>query len=496
MNGIANGHGGPDWSDNERPFVPRIINPVKIRQVVLFAADETVRSAREIIQAEMPWAEVRVLFDPAAVSAITYDGAMAIIMDDIALNLVDTDKIRRRNPNVVIILLSFHRFVQFSPPEAAGKEYPYTAKADLIFAANRDEFGPAKIITSVVRAAEDHLNIEKCSENRRFILLIVDDEPSWPSQFLPILYNIIGQRADVKITRTYEETLRFLFGVDDESLIGENYRDNGYGDQVVCLITDIYFPKAGRIDSEAGRSLIRLTNKYYIRIPIIIASKAAEASEFSGAGFVLPKGDPGSLETLRTYIRDFTGIGDFVIRDEAGEELHRLKDVRDMFRLLSWAGGDDPRAERLRSILEVYGRRDMFSTWFYMHSLRELGDELRPRRHTGKRLIAELESSLQREFQRMAHTPLVIEGNKIFDLAGLVRALRTTAPETIAPYSDNDMISSWLDSRGDSELAEELRPIHGQGAHLQGMVVDIVERWMKVYDARGDRKPGSPEMGP
>lgn len=490
MSGVPPSHDLPNWSDGEIPFVPRIINPIKIRLVVLFAADEAVRSSREIIRAEMPWTEVRVLSNPAAVSDIRYDGAMAVIMDDIALNLVDTERLRRNNPNAVIVLLSFHRFVQFSPPAAAGKEYPYTTKADLIFAANHGDFAPEKIITSVVRAAEDHLNIEKCSENRRFILLIVDDEPSWPSQFLPILYNIIGQRADVKITRTYEETLRFLFGVEDESRIGENYREDGYGDQVVCLITDVYFPKAGRIDSEAGRSLIRLINRYYIRIPIIIASKAAEASELSGAGFVLPKGDPGSLETLGTYIRDFTGIGDFVIRDDEGRELHRSKDIRDLYRLVSRAGGDDSEAEHLRSILETYGQRDMFSTWLYMHSFRDLGDKLRPRRHKGKQLIAELAASLEQEFGRMHRTPLVIEGNKILDLKGLAQTLRTASPETIAPYSDNDIISSWLDSRGYSELAEELRPIHGKGTHLQGMVIDIIERWMKVYDARGDQDSG------
>lgn len=485
----------PDWSDGEIPFVPRIINPIKIRQVVLFAADEAVRASREIIQAEMPWADVQVLSNPLAVSNLHFDGAMVVIVDDMALNLVDTDKMRRNNPNVVIVLLSFHRFVQCSPPSVALKEYPYTAKADLIFAANREEFAPEKIITSVVRAAEDHLNIEKCSENRRFILLIVDDEPSWPSQFLPILYNIIGQRADVKITRTYEETLQFMFGVEDESLIREDYREFGNGDQVVCLITDIFFPKEGRIDSEAGRSLIQLTKRYYVRIPIIIASKAAEAAEFTGAGFVLPKGDPGSLETLRTYIRDLTGIGDFVIQNEEGKELHRLKDTRDIYRLLLRAGGENPEAEQLRSILETYGERDMFSTWFYMHSLRELGDKLRPQRHKGKQLIAELETTLKREFQRMGHIPLMIGGNKIFDLDGLLKTLQAATPETITPFSDNDIISSWLDSRGYSELAEELRPIHGKGTQLREVIIGVVEEWMKIYGSRGESFHGLPEPG-
>ncbi len=490
MSGTINPRNNPDLPDGDIPFVPRVINPIKIRLVVLFSAEEAVRASQKIIQDEIPWADVQVYGNPLSVSEIRFDGGMVIIMDDIALNLVDTDKIRRNNPNVVIVLLSFQRLVQSSPPAVALKEYPYTAKADLIFAANRVEFAPKKIVASVVRAAEDHLNIEKCSDNRRFILLIVDDEPSWPSQFLPILYNIIGQRAGVKIIRTYEDALRFMFGVDDESLIRDEYREIGSGDQVVCLITDIFFPKAGRIDSEAGRSLIRLTNKYYVRIPIIIASKAAEAKEFAGAGFVLPKGDPGSLDTLRTYIRDLTGIGDFVIQDERGRELYRLKDIRDMCRLLSWAGGDGPRAKQLRSILEIYGERDMFSTWFYMHSLRELGDKLRPQRYRGKQLIAELEVSLKQELRRMRHIPLVIGETRVFDLDGLLKTLKDAAPEVIAPLSDDDIISSWLDSRGYSELAEALRPIHGKGTQLRAVITGIIEEWIRIYENRVDHTPG------
>jgi len=74
-----------DWSDGEIPFVPRIINPIKIRQVVLFAADEAVRASREVILAEMPWADVQILSDPLTVSDICFEGATVIITDDMHL---------------------------------------------------------------------------------------------------------------------------------------------------------------------------------------------------------------------------------------------------------------------------------------------------------------------------------------------------------------------------------------------------------------------------
>jgi hypothetical protein len=468
----------------EYQFTPRSINPVKIENVVVFSADETVRSAGKTLQAEMPWVRVDLLSNPAAVSGFRSDGPVVFILDDTGVLFVDTEKVRRENRNVVVVLLSFHELVHCAPPGIARQAFPYTAKADLVFAVNRSEFAPGAIMTSVVRAAEDLLNITEDAPTRRFIFLIVDDEPRWFSQFLPVLYGIIGQRASVKITRTYEETLAFLFGVEKESDIRENYRDSGFGDKVVCLIADLFFPKGGTIDSEAGKALIRLVGKTYPRIPIIIASKAVEAAELGDAGFVLPKGDPGSLETLRSHIRDVTGIGDFVIYDEAGREEYRLKDIREIYRCLLKADGEDREAARLRGILDRYGEKDKYSTWLYMHSFRELGDRLRPQRYTGKRLRTVLKRALKREILRMPFTPLVIDGARIFTLRALSGTLQTVSPEKIQPLSDSDVVSSWLDRQGYSELAEVLRPMHGKVPELRKTVAEIIEKWAAIYETR------------
>jgi hypothetical protein len=78
-------------------------------------------------------------------------------------------------------------------------------------------------------------------------------------------------------------------------------------------------------------------------------------------------------------------------------------------------------------------------------------------------------------------------GKKVFNLPDLLAALRSLAPEKIQPYSDNDIISSWLDRRGYPELAEELRPIHGSGTGLCQTLVEIVDKWIKVYTERDSR---------
>ena len=53
------------------------------------------------------------------------------------------------------------------------------------------------------------------------------------------------------IVRTYEDALNFLFGVEKESDIDDHqYISSGHGDDVVCLITDIFFPKGNDLNSD------------------------------------------------------------------------------------------------------------------------------------------------------------------------------------------------------------------------------------------------------
>jgi len=465
----------------EFEFVPRIINPIKMQKAIILSAEQEVRTAGAALKENMPWIDVDILSDPISAADFKHNGACVFLFDDTALLLTDTEKIKRQNRQAMIVLLSLNELIHCSPPSVAEENYPMTSKADLIFAINKSDLAPEKIIPSSVRASEDLLNIRKKTKLKRFIFLIVDDEPRWFSQFLPVLYRIIGQRAVVKITRTYEETIEFLFAVNHESQIDkENYSNKGFGDDVVCLITDISFPKGKTISSEAGKSLISLTHTYYPRIPIIIASKTKEAEKMRHFSFVLPKGDPGSLDTLRKYIHDFTGIGDFLVCTKSYKELYRIKNIGDMYDLMAKAEKDTEEAQKLRVLLEDYGRKDMFSTWLYMHSYRELGDKLRPIKIGGRRMITVLKRHLKREILRTKFTPLTIGDRKIFDLRQLWSLLKKVDPEEIQKSADNDVFSSWLDRKGYSELAEMIRPIHGSGKKLTKTLAANLEKWLEV----------------
>ena len=471
----------------EFPFVPRIINPIKIGHVVVFAGETLIREAARLLIEDMPWIQVEILHDPGTVSRFEAEGALVFICDDTALPLVDTDMIRQNNRDAVVVLLTANPYIQCSPPRPALERYPYTGKADLVFAYDTAECVPRVIINPVVRAAEDLINVRASSDVRRFIFLVVDDEPRWLSQFLPVLYSIIAQRADVMVTRTFEETLQFLFAAEEESgIIPEVMRTRGYARDVVFLITDIFFPRGEETESDAGRDLIRLVNQFYPRIPIVIASKAEEAEAFRDQAFLLSKGDPGSLEELSDHIRDFSGMGDFLVLDQSGEVRYRNRNIRDIHRMILEAERDDPEGRELREIVESYAEKDRFSTWLYMHSYRELADVLRPRHTRGKELISLLTKNLEDQIAQLEATPLVIDDRRIYSISDLLDVLRTASEETVQPFSDNDVFSSWLDRQGYSELAEELRPIHGSGQELGRTLVSVIEKWRVFYDESAD----------
>lgn len=383
-----------------------MIRPARIKTVLAFSADAAIRQSVAALGATMPGVEVRLITSPAKLAAFRSDAPTVLVADDAALQIADVGGLRPAARDLVVLLFSYNEIVCCAPPAIALEKMPFTGKADLVFAVDRATLTPERVVTAAVRAAEDLLNVEKYSRARRFICLLVDDEPRWFSQFLSLMYGIIEDRAAVKMVRTYEQALEFIFGVSDEERIDPvTYRSRGRGDDLVCLVTDILFPMAGTVSGDAGRALVSLVGKHYPHCPIIVASKAKEAEELRDRYFVLPKGDYGSLEKLKRYILDFTGMGDLVIHGARGEEIRRVRNLEEMRNLLVEAGGHSEECKRLQEVLQAYGEKDRFSTWFYMHGHGSLGDLVRPMRGKAAQLVAEMERQVADELSKRAGRP-------------------------------------------------------------------------------------------
>ena len=117
-----------------------------------------------------------------------------------------------------------------------------------------------------------------------------------------------------------------------------------------------------------------------------------------------------------------------------------------------------------------------------MHSYRDLGDVLRPMHTGGLELVNLLKEHMSNEIKRMENTPLIIDGKKAFNLEDLLKLLKISDPSKIQTLSDNDIFSSWLDRKGYSKLADELRPVHGTGKSLADTLEAIIEKWKIIYE--------------
>lgn len=129
----------------EFPFIPRIINPVKIEKVVIFSAEARIRESSQILHENMPWLKTEILYSPQSVSRCKSGQATVFLFDDTALPLVDSEKIRMNNPDSVVVLLSANSFIHSSPRNRPNKNIPTRLKLILFLLTVRQALFPRSL---------------------------------------------------------------------------------------------------------------------------------------------------------------------------------------------------------------------------------------------------------------------------------------------------------------------------------------------------------------
>jgi len=433
----------------------RILNRCRLTKIYV-CGNPKLRAAALDAGNELPWANVRSVPHEDLVAGRKISDGHFVLLVDYQSSGFDDEEFRNNNPNAVVVLLAASRFIGSMPPREAEGAYPYVKKADFVFYFDDTENALGRVIPAAIRCAEDRINIEKYSVEKRFVFLVVDPEPRWFSQFLPALYRIIGQRADVAIARTYEKAEEFM---------------RLHGDKIVCLITDTQIPRAGAMGPH-GRELASFAKSEYPRFPVIIASESEEAGTVRDTALVISRMDTDSLGRLERCVRDFTGMGDFLVYD--GNELKArastLAELRDVV------------AKLQTELLESIASHDYFSTWAYMHGFNELGDFLRPRQDRGEMLRDVLVRHIDNALLKAENERFEFKGEdgRVAATAGSARELAARIAEAdisiIELCSNTDAFSTWLMRKGHNGLADDLRPLHGEGEALRRELLEIFAR--------------------
>ena len=282
--------------------------------------------------------------------------------------------------------------------------------------------GDARILVAIVKSVEDRRNAPHDTASVGVqVILLVEDNVRYYSSFLPVMYSELLHHSQRLISEGLNLSQKILrMRARPKILLCTSWEEacaafETYADDVLGIISDVEFPRAGAKYASAGTDLARRVREAYPDVPIILHSSRPENEALAhsvGANFLL-KGSPLLLQELReVMLRDF-GFGDFVFRRPDGSEADRAADLRELEKKL----GSVPE----ESIVH-HAERNHFSRWLKARTEFTLAHELRPRRLSDYGSPQALRESLIRSissYRRDQSRALVTDfDSSSFDLSG------------------------------------------------------------------------------
>jgi DNA-binding NarL/FixJ family response regulator len=279
------------------------------------------------------------------------------------------DAIKKLQPGVPIVLLT---------PE--GGKTPTTSKQYDIPPVDKVFYwqGDTRLFLAIIKSFEDRANAEQdCIVEQVRTIILVEDSPHFFSAYLPLIYTELVQqtRSLIAAGATADEKLLRMMS-RPKILMAENYEDavalyKRYRNNVLGIITDVRFPHRGKLDPEAGFEFTEMVKKDNPDLPVLLQSKdSANAYRTEALGaFYVDKNSPHLLSELSEFIKSSFGFGEFIFRDNEGNEVGRAANLLEMEQAIKTVPDE---------AIEYHSMRNHFSNWLYARGEFELAAKLRP----------------------------------------------------------------------------------------------------------------------
>lgn len=238
--------------------------------------------------------------------------------------------------------------------------------------------GNADLLLAIIKSVEDAMNVGYDTERARVrVVILVEDSPLYISSLLPLLYKeIVSQTQAVMEESLNEEHRFFRMRARPKILIASTYERalelyRTFQPYLLGVLSDVRFPREGRVDPDAGYALLKLIRTETPDVPLLnISSEESNRERASDIPAVfLNKNSPLMHEEIRRFFQESLGFGDFVFRMPDGREVGRAANLRQLETILP----DIPQ----ESIL-YHAQRNHFSGWLMARSEILLAYRLRP----------------------------------------------------------------------------------------------------------------------
>lgn len=299
-------------------------------------------------------------------------------------------RIKARQPDLpVLLLLNLHADIA-----VVEKRRDEMEAIDDVFLWN----GDPQIFLAMIKYIEDRQNAPNDTvQSLVRVVLLVEDSIYFYSRFLPLLLReMILQTQRLIAEELTDMQKNYRMRTRPKVLLAHTLEDavevcRTYKDYLLCVITDMGYPRQGQVDDKAGLKLVRYLRSRRHDIPILMQSSdeaLADTARALGVSF-LSKHSPTLLHDLRQFIRTYLGFGNFIFRDGDGTvygEAASLAEFEECLRTIPDAS------------LRYHSVRNHYSAWLLARGEIQLARELRPLQ------LADFDNSVRQERRFLIET--------------------------------------------------------------------------------------------
>ena len=255
--------------------------------------------------------------------------------------------------------------------------------------------GESKVFFAMVKLLEDRVNVDNdTKKGLTRVILIVEDSAEYYSSYLPMLYTLVMEQTKNLIEDVSTDELYKVLKLRarPKIMLASNYEDsitiyNKYKDSLLCVISDMRFPKNGVLHDTAGFDLIQHVKEDLPNLPSVLQSSDPENARYAYAlkSNFINKNSESLLQDLKSFINYYLGFGHFVYRDTKGRQIAVAKSMKEFEAYLQTVPEDS---------LVYHAMKNHFSLWLMARGEIKIAKMINPVRVSDFNSLKELREFL------------------------------------------------------------------------------------------------------
>jgi Pyruvate phosphate dikinase, AMP/ATP-binding domain len=224
--------------------------------------------------------------------------------------------------------------------------------------------GESKVFFAMVKLLEDKVNVDNdTKKGLTRVILIIEDSAEYYSSYLPMLYTLVMEQTKNLIEDVSTDELYKVLKLRarPKILLASDYEDSltiykKYKDSLLCVISDMRFPKNGELCDTAGFELIKHIKKDLPNLPTVLQSSDPGNARYAYSlkSNFINKNSESLLQDLKSFINYYLGFGHFVYRDTKGRQIAVAKSMKEFEAYLQTVPEDS---------LVYHSMKNHFSLW-------------------------------------------------------------------------------------------------------------------------------------